>query len=173
MNARRRPLVLAVCLSPGCCLRRFLAVTCRIAIPLTTTGTEIAMSSANSPRTNGKSAEAWTESRRLATGATTAAIPCGRFGDRQELRPYVKSCASVMSAVLEEPSRTVAGLISDGASPGREDVYAFPRASQVGNFIFAGTAQRTWPRRSGSRCRRSSRYWGNPVCSRLFVFVLS
>jgi hypothetical protein len=48
--------------SPDCCLRRFLAVTCPVAmlthpIPLSTAGTEIAMSSANSPLVNAKSSK--------------------------------------------------------------------------------------------------------------------
>jgi hypothetical protein len=37
------------------------------------------------------------------------------------------------SPLSEEGLRTVAGLISDGASPGREDVYVLPGLSQVGN----------------------------------------
>jgi hypothetical protein len=87
--------------SPDCCLRRFLAVTCRVAIlthpvHLVTTGTEIAMNSVNLQLISGKSSETWTESRRLATGATRTAIPGGRFGDRQKLPPCVNSCASVM-----------------------------------------------------------------------------
>ena len=87
--------------SPDCCLRSFLAVTCRVAIlthpvHLVTTEIEIAMSSVNLQLISGKSSETWTESRRLATGATRTAIPGGRFGDKQKLPPCVNSCASVM-----------------------------------------------------------------------------
>jgi hypothetical protein len=45
---------------------------------------------------SGKSSETWTESRRLAIGATRTAITGGRCGDRQKLPPCVNSCASVM-----------------------------------------------------------------------------
>jgi hypothetical protein len=39
---------------------------------------------------------------------------------------------SAGAPLSEDELRIVAGLVSDGASPGREDVYAFPGASQVG-----------------------------------------
>ena len=40
---------------------------------------------------------------------------------------------SAGSPLSEEGLQTVAGLISDGASAGKEDMYVFPGASQVGN----------------------------------------
>jgi hypothetical protein len=56
---------------------------------------------------------------------------------------------SAGSPLSEEGLQTVAGLISDGASPGKEDMYVFPGASQVGNVhvrwdCAKGVAEAIW-----------------------------
>ena len=113
--------------SPDCCLRSFLAVTCRVAIlthpvHLVTTEIEIAMSSVNLQLISGKSSETWTESRRLATGATRTAIPGGRFGDKQKLPPCVNSCASVMILTCRDIHLSPAVKATSATPCARQDV---------------------------------------------------